>query len=72
MQNNLKMHIERTVDFSKLDDVLMQLSFINDNLHIVRTGIIEGEINNLRMIDNALYLINQNIDELIKVLESAY
>lgn len=72
MQNNLKMHIERTVDFSKLDDVLMQLSFINDNLYIVRTGIIEGEINNLRMIDNALYLINQNIDELIKVLESAY
>lgn len=71
MQNNKENVIEKTVDILELSDCLMQLNFINDNLHLVRWGLVSGECIDPKTIDNALYLINQNIESVIERIDAA-
>lgn len=72
MENNTACVKERKIDLLELGECLMQLNFINDNLHCVRWGLAGGECSDPKIIDNALYIINQNIESVIERMEQSF
>lgn len=53
-----------------LGDCVIELGYINENLHCIRFGIAEDAIPlNLKMIDSALYYINLGLERLIDKME---
>lgn len=64
--------VKKEVNKEELGDCLMQLRFINDNLHFIRLGLISGECDEPEVIDNAVYLIEQNIDKVIERIDAAF
>jgi len=63
---------KKEVKKEELGDCLMQLRFINDNLHFIRLGLISGECDDTEIIDNAVYLIEKNIDKVIERMDTAF
>lgn len=72
MENSKACESKRNVNVLELGECLMELNFINDNLHCVRWGLAGGECSDPKIIDNALYIVNLKLEEIIKRMEAAF
>ena len=68
---NLKKNEGKEVNRHDVCECLSELNFINDNLCCVRWGLASGDCANPKVIDNALYLLNCRLDEVIAKLDKA-
>lgn len=72
MGNNEVCKNKKEANVLELGECLMELNFINDNLHCVRWGLAGGECSDPNIIDNALYIVNLKLEEIIKRMEAAF
>ena len=69
--NEINKNEKREVDRIEVSECLMELEYVNDNLNCVRWGLASGDCANPKVIDNALFLLNCRLDELITRLNKA-
>lgn len=57
--------MEKKADKS-LEDLIFRLEYINDNLFLVKNGIVDGNVVDTGIIDNALYMTILNLEGIIE------